>query len=478
MSATQQQTKLRPRRALAVDAGKATRWLSRRLGKGGGTNYPGLVAQRIDPSALRDLATAVPNGCVFITGTNGKTTTTRILADAIRRSGLEPLTNREGSNMTPGLATTLVTRSDALGTLRVSDKAIGIFEIDEGHLLPAIKAVQPRLVVFTNLLRDQLDRYFEIDWTAHLWKEALAALPSTSTVVLNADDPQVAYLGDDLPNPVLYYGVEDSRHALPEIEHISDSRRCLRCGSDLQYSDVFYAHLGHYSCTVCGWTRPNPRVTAWKIDLEGIDGSQIETVTPSGAVELKLPLGGLFNAYNALAATAAASALGVDSGSVTESVASARSAFGRLERFTVNGKGVCLALVKNPSGYNEVLRLLLADEHTNGVVLALNDDGPDGRDVSWIWDVDLERLREQATFVICSGRRAQDLALRLKYAELSRADPPPEVLIEPNVIKAFEIGLAKVPVGETLCVLPTYTAMWQLRETLAKSGHVETFWKS
>jgi lipid II isoglutaminyl synthase (glutamine-hydrolysing) len=477
MSPTQQ-PKVRLRRALAVDAGKATRWLSRRLGKGGGTNYPGLITQRIDPSALRELAASVPNGCVFVTGTNGKTTTTRILTDAIRRSGLEPLTNREGSNMTPGVATTLLSESDAFGTLRVGERAIGIFEIDEGHLLPAIKAVQPRLVLFTNLLRDQLDRYFEIDWTAHLWREALAALPENSTVVLNADDPQVAYLGDDLPNPVLYYGIEDSRHALPELEHISDSRRCLRCSADLQYSDVFYAHLGHYSCPVCGWTRPNPRVSAWRIDLDGIDGSRIDTVTPTGAVELELPLGGLFNAYNAVAATAASSALGVGSSSVTEAVGSARPAFGRLERFVIDGKSACLALVKNPSGYNEVLRLLLAGERTNGLLLALNDDGPDGRDVSWIWDVDLERLRERARFVICSGRRAQDLALRLKYAELSRATPPPEVLVEPDVNAAFELGLAKVLNDETLCVLPTYTAMWELRETLAKSGHLEAFWKS
>jgi len=219
-------------------------------------------------------------------------------------------------------------------------------------------------------------------------------------------------------------------------------------------------------------------VSAWRIDLDGVDGSHIDTVTPTGAVELELPLGGLFNAYNAVAAVAAASALGVGSSSVTEAVGSTRPAFGRLERFAVDGKRACLALVKNPSGYNEVLRLLLGDEHANGVLLALNDDGPDGRDVSWIWDVDLERLRDRARFVICSGRRAQDLALRLKYAELSRAASPPEVLVEPDVNKAFELGLAKVPDHETLCVLPTYTAMWELRETLAKSGHLEAFWKS
>jgi lipid II isoglutaminyl synthase (glutamine-hydrolysing) len=477
MSPTQQ-TPIRPRRTVAVGAGKATRWLSRRLGKGGGTNYPGLVTQRLDPHALTDLASSMPNGCVFVTGTNGKTTTTRILADATRRSGMEPVTNREGSNMTNGLVTTLVAECDALGSLRVGERAIGIFEIDEGHLLPAIKAVQPRLVLFTNLLRDQLDRYFEIDWTVHLWKEALACLPASSTVVLNADDPQIAYLGADLPNPVLYYGLEDPRHALPELEHISDSRRCLRCGADLRYSYVFYAHLGHYSCPACGWGRPKPSVSAGKVELEGLDGSRIEVVTPSGAIELALPLGGLYNAYNALAATAVTSALDMDSRSVAEAVASARSAFGRLERVTIDGKTAYLALVKNPSGFNEVLRLLLSDEHPGGVILALNDDGPDGRDVSWIWDVDLERCRDRARFVICSGSRAQDLALRLKYAELSRATRPPEVLIEPDVNTAFDLGLAKCIEGETLSVLPTYTAMWELRERLVRDGHVETFWKT
>lgn len=472
------QTGLAPRRAVAVQAGKATRWLSRRLRIGGGTNYPGLVTQRIDPGALRELASSVPNGCVFVTGTNGKTTTTRILADAMRRSGLEPITNREGSNMTNGVATTLVAQSDSRGVLRVGERAIGVFEMDEGYLLPAIEAVQPRLVAFTNLLRDQLDRYFEIDWTVHLWKQALAELPASSTVVLNADDPQIAYLGADLPNPVLYYGLDDTRHARDQLEHVSDSRRCLRCGADLQYASVFYAHLGHYSCPVCGWTRPEPRVSAWKVDLEGIDGSRIEAVTPTGAVALQLPLGGLYNAYNALTATAIASALGIELPSVTAAVSSAGSAFGRLERVNVDGKSACLALVKNPSGFNEVLRLLLSDHRPSGLMLALNDDGPDGRDVSWIWDVDFERCREQLQFIICSGRRADDLALRLKYAELSRAAHPPEVVIESDVNRAFDLGLARVSPGHMLGVLPTYTAMWALRESLVRAGHVESFWKS
>ena len=351
--------KINPRRAVAVDAGKGTRWLSRRLGKGGGTNYPGLVTQRIDPSALHDLAASVPNGCVFVTGTNGKTTTTRILTDAVRRSGLDPLNNREGSNMTPGVLTTLLAESDVLGTLRVSERTIGIFEIDEGHLLPAIKAVQPRMVLFTNLLRDQLDRYFEMDWTAHLWKEALKTLPETSVVVLNADDPQIADLADDLPNPLVYYGVEDSRHALPEIEHISDARRCLKCGTDLEYSYVYYAHLGHYSCPACGWSRPDPGVSAQRdrprrYRGESHRGDHANRIDRARAAT-RWAVQRLQRPCSSGGGECAGPGPAVDHGAV----GAAKSAFGRMERFTVDGKSACLALVKNPSGYNELLRLLL-----------------------------------------------------------------------------------------------------------------------
>lgn len=467
-----------PRRALAVSAGKATRWLSRQLGKGGGTTLPGLVAERLDPSALGDLAATVPQGCVFVTGTNGKTTTTRILVDALQRSGLEPLTNREGSNLLHGLGTTLLVHAGAFGSLHVSERAIAVFEVDEGHLLPAIEAVRPRLVVITNLLRDQLDRYFEIDWVAQLWKRALAELPASSTVVLNADDPQVAYLGKDLPNRVVYYGIDDPGHGQESLEHTSDSRRCLSCGADLVYTRVYYAHLGHYRCPACGWGRPDPAVSARRIDLRGLDGSTLSVSGPSGDVELELPLGGLHNAYNALVAVATATALDVPTGPVQEAVAAARSPFGRLERFTLDGRDVCLALVKNPSGYNETLRLLLSDPRPKGLMLAVNDQIQDGRDVSWLWDVDFERCRERVRFIVCAGRRAHDMSVRLKYAGLFEQPGGPELIIEQDVLKAFDEGLSRSRDDDPLFVLPTYTAMWTLRETLARKGHLEPFWRS
>lgn len=474
-----------PTRALAVNVGKGARWLSRRLGRGGGTTLPGLLAEKLDPSMLPSLAAAIPNGNILITGTNGKTTTTRILADALRRNGLEPITNREGSNLLRGLATTLLSYTDGWGNLQVPANAIGVLEIDEGALPQVVRVIEPRLLVFTNLFRDQLDRYFEVDYVAHLWSRALKDVPATVPIVLNADDPQVAYLGEGVENPVIYYGVEDMRHARPKLEHISDSRRCLRCGTDLLYSHTFYAHLGHYACGKCGWSRSRPRVSAWKIELAGLEGSHLEASTPWGDQSFELPLAGLYNVYNTLAAATAAFTLGVDAGSVKEAVAHITSAFGRLERFKVGDKQVCLALVKNPSGFNETLRLLLTDGNPKGILLALNDNIQDGRDVSWIWDVELELCRQGAKFVMASGSRAQDMALRLKYAGLLDSEkdvaagdePPPGLTVEEDVIKAFWTGLEQTAPGDTLYVVPTYTAMWTLREELAREGYVEPFWR-
>ena len=196
-------------RFIAVNTGKVVRYLSRTLGRGGGTTLPGKVATRIDHHLVESLAQSIPNGCILVTGTNGKTTSTRILAGAARASGLDVITNPEGSNLLSGIATSLLARANALGSLDASPSAIGVFEVDEGAFPGAIEALKPRIVVITNLFRDQLDRYFEVDFVSRLWQNALRKLPASTTVVLNADDPQVAYLGEDLEAKVVYFGLED-----------------------------------------------------------------------------------------------------------------------------------------------------------------------------------------------------------------------------------------------------------------------------
>jgi UDP-N-acetylmuramyl tripeptide synthase len=245
-----------PARAAAAGAGKTVRFMSRALGRGGGTTLPGHVAGRIDPGLVASLAAGLPNGCVLVTGTNGKTTTTRVLAAAARAAGLEVITNPEGSNMLSGVATALLVHTNGLGVLDVPASAIGIFEVDEGALPAAIETLSPRLVVITNLFRDQLDRYFEVDFVAKLWENAMSGLPATTTVVLNADDPQVAHLGDGVEAKVVHFGLEDRQWARPVLEHAADSRRCPKCSHDLLYDLSFYAHLGHYACRECGWRRP------------------------------------------------------------------------------------------------------------------------------------------------------------------------------------------------------------------------------
>jgi UDP-N-acetylmuramyl tripeptide synthase len=474
---------------VAVGVGKSSGWLSRRLGRGGGTTLPGYLAERIDPDLLAEFARRIPNGAVLVSGTNGKTTSTRILTDALERAGLAPITNRQGSNLSRGLAATLLGHADLRGRLQVADTAIGVFEVDEGALPAIAEVMQPRLILITNLFRDQLDRYFEVDYVASLWSRAFTRLPDTTVMVLNADDPQVARLGEAGDRPTLYFGIEDARVSRPELDHTSDARRCALCSVDLAYSSTYYAHLGHYACPKCGWRRPQPRVSAWRVDVQGVERSRVVASTPWGDQELAVPLPGLHNVYNALSAAAAAFALGVEAQAVRDAVAGARPAFGRLERFSVDGRNVCLALVKNPSGFNQMLRLLAEGNELRGpLMLALNDHGPDGRDVSWIWDVDLDLCRGRTTSFVVSGRRAHDMALRLKLAGcLASPDragvggggggAPAELVIEGDVVRAFWQALDRVKPEETLYVLPTYTAMWTLRTELTRRGYVAPFWK-
>ncbi len=464
---------------VALEAGKGTRWLLRRSGRGG-TSLPGLVAERIHPRLAGELAQHISNGSLLITGTNGKTTSTRMIVAAVRGAGLTPLTNREGSNMLRGITTTLLAEASWRGRLPVSEQLIGIFEVDEGHLPAVIDGLAPRMILITNLFRDQLDRYFEVDFVASLWATAFQRLPPSTTLILNADDPLVAYLGESVSNPVLYYGLEDGRWGRSQLQHSADSRRCPRCASDLQYSRSFYAHLGHYACAACGWHRPTPRLSAWQVEVEGLEGSTIKLQTPWGPQTLAVPLPGLFNAYNAIAAAATAYSLGVRPDVVREAVGDVPGAFGRLERFELDGRRVLLALVKNPCSFDQVTEILLRTRSTLRLVLALNDNGQDSRDVSWIWDVGFEQLCGRLEWVIASGHRAADLAVRLKYAGvLEGASGDLQMLSTvPSLADAADQGLRRTPPGQELTTIATYTAMWALREMFVRRGHLVPFWQA
>ncbi len=459
------------RRATAIAAARVTATLSRRLRLGGGTALPGLLAERIDPGIVAGLARGLGEGAVLITGTNGKTTTARLLRNIARQAGLRVVANRAGSNMMRGVAAALAEAARWDGTFTARQRRIGVFEVDEATMPLVAAAVRPRIVLFTNLFRDQLDRYGEVEHVAAIWRRAVETFPETTTLALNADDPAVASLADAACGPVVLYGIDDRSPAVDKLEHAADARWCPACGAELEYAAIFYGHLGHWRCPGCQRSRPPAQVacTAVRAGAETLD---LSIASPAGDVPVRLPLVGLYNAYHAVAAAAAAVALAIDREAVEQGLNAFTAAFGRQERLRVAGREVQVILAKNPAGLNEVLRAITAGGAARDVALFLNDDIADGRDISWIWDVDFELLCGKARAITVSGRRAWDMALRLKYAGLGS-----QQTVEPDPAAALRRALRQTPEGQTLYVIPTYTAMLRVRGLLARWAGRGAFWE-
>jgi UDP-N-acetylmuramyl tripeptide synthase len=542
------------RGALARASGRAAGLVSRRLGRGGGTTLPGVVARFVEPGVATGLAGRLPEGTIVVSGTNGKTTTTRLLSALLSASGRRVVHNRAGANLMSGVTTALL---EGTGDA-------GLFEVDEATIPAALDELGPRLVLCLNLFRDQLDRYGELNTLAAKWAAALAALPPEAVALLNADDPLMANLGSSLRCQLMYFGLDSPAHQLDAMQHAADNLYCPRCSGLLTFDAVYYGHLGHYRCAGCGWKRPDPHFSARVVQL-AVDAptrfqlraalspqpdaeppglaagtatagqamrpasSHIDLPTdaqpdgaspapnaaprvggPAAAVALNAPVGnlpgspggkptgpeggghpgpegsgpaevelcletalpGLYNVYNVLAAAAAGLTLGIEPQTIAHTVQSFGGAFGRTELVNISGRRLRLLLAKNPVGYNEVIRTLLLDPAPLHLYLALNDRIADGQDVSWIWDVDFEQLAGRAATVLAGGDRAEDLAVRLKYAGL----PPERIRLVKDHGQAVRDLLASTPEGTTGYAVPTYTAMLDLRRALAASGAVRQFW--
>jgi lipid II isoglutaminyl synthase (glutamine-hydrolysing) len=440
----------------AVALARATRVASRRAGRGG-TTAAGRVLLRLEPDAIAELSQRLQRGSVLVSATNGKTTTSSMLAAILEQAHVPLVHNRAGSNMHWGVATAL------LDAGRQPDE-LGLFEVDEAWLPAVADAVNPRLVLLSNLFRDQLDRYGELELLAERWAQTVARHAEHTRFALNADDPLVADLGRVTENDV-YFGLEDDSQALPELQHAADSKHCRNCGHAYVYDAVYLGHLGRYHCPNCGRRRPDPQVVARKVELHGMASSSIELETPAGNTRIELKLPGLYNVYNALAAATAALDLGATIEQVRAGLEAFGGAFGRVERIPVNGREVLILLVKNPAGANEVLRTLTLEEGRLDLWLALNDHIADGRDVSWIWDADFELLAGRVGTLTCSGTRAEEMALRFKYAGID-AKPAIDRDLASSLDSAVERGDRSRP----LYALPTYTALLELRDALAARG--------
>jgi UDP-N-acetylmuramyl tripeptide synthase len=471
------------RRTAAVLAGKATGALSRLSRRGGGTTLPGDVARAIDPDVLRKLARDLKFGSVVITGTNGKTTTARLVSWLLEGAGHHVVSNRAGANLIFGATTAALESADPIGRITAD---WGVFEIDEASLPKAIDEIQPKVAIVLNLFRDQLDRYGELESIAKKIESALEKLPPGSRALLNADDPRVAEIGLNLPDAPTWFGLDDTSVAEHELPHAADARTCPRCGTSLIFDAVYVGHDGVYRCPNNDFSRPTPDITANRIKLDGFDNIGMtvgmarayeakggpESQAVKSGQRLELPLGGLYNCYNVLAAYATGITIGLDPQYISERLRGFRAAFGRQERMEFRGRHLNLVLSKNPAGFNETLRTAVDLAKGNSFLIGLNDRKADGTDVSWIWDVDFERLRGKAIAVVPGGNRAHDLAVRFKYAGIE-ATPP-----ETDPGRALDALVKATPEGETAHLLCTYTAMLDLRAELVRRGWAKAYWET
>jgi len=436
---------------LIIWVGKIIATLSRFFNLGAGETWPGEIGMRLDKNLIKKLISGIKKGVILVAGTNGKTTTVKMIKTILyatrnTQHATRIVCNQSGANLLNGIASTLISAANILGKVR-ADWAI--FEVDEATLPLTLKEFTPKIVVILNLFRDQLDRYGEIDLIAKKWHQALKKLPNKTTVILNADDPQIAALGKDFKAKVLYFGLNEQSLFLEKVPHSADSTYCLFCGEKLKFKGVYFSHLGIWHCQKCGWKRPKVSLSSWQ-----------------------WPLIGVYNQYNTLAAVLVGRSLGVNERAIRTALKNFKPAFGRGEEFEIRDKRVKILLSKNPTGFNATIRRLI-ESRQRFALLALNDRIPDGRDVSWIWDVDFEELVSRVDQLIITGDRAYDLGLRLKYAtkaqnsKLKAQNYNLKLKITEDLKESLRIGLEKIKQGETLYILPTYSAMLEIRKYLA-----------
>ncbi|MHC0062538.1 MurT ligase domain-containing protein [Nostoc sp. UIC 10890] len=430
----------RLRLGFAVSVAKSVTFIVRSLRLGAASVLPGSIARRIEPRLLQLLSQQVKNGVILIAGTNGKTTTALLLCTILERKGFRVTHNSTGANLENGLMTALLESTNLLGTLNTD---YAILEVDENIVPRVLAPLQPRIILCLNLFRDQLDRYGEVDTISKRWTKVISTLPAETVVIPNADDPTLSNLGQQLPQRVLFFGLNEPEHYLEAIPHAVDSIYCPKCGHSLDYKGVYLSHLGDFTCPKCGFSKSKPT-------LESREWSQI--------------LVGLYNKYNTLAAATAAIELGVDEVTIRDTINTFQAAFGRAEDLVIDGKRVRILLSKNPVGTNETIRVVTQSTDKT-TLLVLNDRTPDGTDVSWIWDVDTEKLVERGGTLVVSGDRVYDMALRLRYSEKS-GESKLNLIVEEDLKQAIATALEHTPENETLHILPTYSAMLEVREVL------------
>ncbi len=431
---------------LLIFIGKLIFWVSQTFNFGSGSTWPGHIALTLNKNFIRDILTTTNYNLpttILIAGTNGKTTTGKLIQTILEQNGSTVFQNEAGANLLNGIASTLIQYSNIMGKINYD---YAVFEVDENSLPPVLNELSPDYLILLNLFRDQLDRYGEVNSIAKKWKEAISNLLAKTTLILNADDPQIASLrhperSEGSHPQILYFGLNNAKLGTKTPQHAADSTYCPKCNSKLVYKTVYFSHLGNWQCNNCGEKRP-------KIDL-----SDFPTY----------PLPGIYNRYNTLAAVLVAKTNNISNKTIEQSLKSFSPAFGRQEIIEVNGKKVQIFLSKNPTSFNQSLRTI-SELKAKNILIVLNDRIPDGRDVSWIWDVDFEEYINQNINIVISGGRCYDMGLRIKYTIYDI--PNTKYDIRENLQTAITLALDKTPKNDVLYILPTYSAMLETRKIL------------
>jgi UDP-N-acetylmuramyl tripeptide synthase len=450
---------------VAIFSGKFVASAIRLLGAGLGSNFPGRIARKVAPNVLGDLSKQARQGIIAVTGTNGKSTTSGLLSSILKSAGLEIVHNTQGANLVPGITACLVNAAAWDGSLDID---YCLFEIDEAALPLVAREAKIGTIVVTNLFRDQLDRFGELDTTSRLIDQGIAI--NTSLAVLNADDPNVSQLAQNSSRQ--FFGIESLLEK--KADHLeggepnkngnAELAYCHKCGAEVSYSKFYYGQLGLWSCSKCGHGRPKPDVWAESVDLHP-EYSEFQAHVKGSVFDVHVPLPGLFNVYNALAALAAATTLSISHQAIRDGLKTYKTLFGRSEKVTILGKQVLIQLIKNPAGASQAVSSVVSDPQAL-VLIAINDNLADGRDISWLWDADFEQLSAANRQIIVSGVRAEDMAVRMKYAGIAAAN----IVCLPKLDKALDEALSRLSPGQTLRLLPTYTCLLELQKLLKSRG--------
>lgn len=437
------------RKLLAIWLGKALTVLGKILGKKSSSS-PGAYALKICPSLVKGLEKHVSKGIIVTCGTNGKTTTNNIMASALEAKGYKVICNRLGANMLSGIATTLVQEMSIFGTLRADYACL---EIDEAYTPIVFEQIKPDVMVITNLFRDQLDRYGEIDITSDIIKRAIAKVPGLK-LVLNGDDPLCVQFGRLHGVSAKYYGI--SERVLPQLDDTKEGRFCPVCGEEQKYSYYHYSQLGDFYCPHCGFKRPR-----LDFDVKNVKLDTPMTFDINGQ-HMSINYKGFYNIYNIVAVYGALEVLGEDNSAFNFLLKGYRPQIGRMQEYKFN-KPVILSLSKNPAGFNQAIATLKTDKRKKDVIVAINDKANDGRDVSWLWDVDFDKIADENLCTLATtGIRVYDISLRFKYADV------PVDFMTHDMAEAVKRSLETS--SEVVYVLVNYTALYPTESVLKKLG--------